>query len=395
MKVCYLLQRRELTGLSTTFLMFVYHFQGEGFHRITPFGWLHCQKEKKKFSVLFIDWEVQFNYTIKHVESMRELYKDIVSNFYWVALPLKTVSGVSRFQPEWLCWDPAVSWVRVPPIFAITEYGYFPFYKYGMTFEEFVPEFSGWLAGHNSLITLIGVRTDESLSRYMGLVSRRKLRYADDKPWTTASLDGFYYTGYPLYDWKAKDIWIYHKKTKLPYNELYDLMYQAGVPMKSMRVCEPFGPEQRKGLWLYHVLEPDTWRLVCTRVAGAHSGAIYGNQSGDFYGLRKMSKPSDLSWRDYALFLLDNMPPSTAENYRCKISIYLQWYQGQGYPIDIPDHQDKDLGVKDIPSWRRICKVIIKNDYWCKMLSFSHRPNHLYDKYTSATQEKRVKRRVL
>lgn len=81
-----------------------------------------------------------------------------------------------------------------------------------MTFEEFVPEFSGWLAGHNSLITLIGVRTDESLSRYMGLVSRRKLRYADDKPWTTASLDGFYYTGYPLYDWKAKDIWIYHKK---------------------------------------------------------------------------------------------------------------------------------------------------------------------------------------
>lgn len=89
-------------------------FSGEGFHRITPFGWLHCQKEKKKFSVLFIDWEVQFNYTIKHVESMRELYKDIVSNFYWVALPLKTVSGVSRFQPEWLCWDPAVSWVRVP-----------------------------------------------------------------------------------------------------------------------------------------------------------------------------------------------------------------------------------------------------------------------------------------
>lgn len=115
MKVCYLLQRRELTGLSTTFLMFVYHFQGEGFHRITSIWLATLPERKKKFSVLFIDWEVQFNYTIKHVESMRELYKDIVSNFYWVALPLKTVSGVSRFQPEWLCWDPAVSWVRVPP----------------------------------------------------------------------------------------------------------------------------------------------------------------------------------------------------------------------------------------------------------------------------------------
>jgi predicted phosphoadenosine phosphosulfate sulfurtransferase len=23
------------------------------------------------------------------------------------------------------------------------------------------------------------------------------------------------------------------------------------------------------------------------------------------------------------------------------------------------------------PSWRRICKVLLKNDYWCKGLSFS------------------------
>lgn len=30
----------------------------------------------------------------------------------------------------------------------------------------------------------------------MGLVSQRKLRYADDKPWTTASPEGFYYTMY-------------------------------------------------------------------------------------------------------------------------------------------------------------------------------------------------------
>lgn len=36
-------------------------------------------------------------------------------------------------------------------------------------------------------------------------------------------------------------------------------MFRAGISLRNMRVCEPFGPEQRKGLWLYHVLEPETW----------------------------------------------------------------------------------------------------------------------------------------
>lgn len=72
---------------------------------------------------------------------------------------------------------------------------------------------------------------------------------------------------YPLYDWKARDIWIYHARTGAIYNPLYDLMYRAGVPLRNMRVCEPFGPEQRRGLWLYHILEPETWARMCVRVS--------------------------------------------------------------------------------------------------------------------------------
>ncbi len=64
---------------------------------------------------------------------------------------------------------------------------------------------------------------------------------------------------------------------------LYDLMYRAGVPLRNMRVCEPFGPEQRKGLWLYHVLEPETWARMCERVSGAASGALYANESGAYF----------------------------------------------------------------------------------------------------------------
>jgi predicted phosphoadenosine phosphosulfate sulfurtransferase len=66
-----------------------------------------------------------------------------------------------------------------------------------MTFEAFIPAFSHWLAAGRSLASLIGIRTDESLHRYMALTSPTKLRFEEDKPWTTASPEGFSYTCYP------------------------------------------------------------------------------------------------------------------------------------------------------------------------------------------------------
>lgn len=350
-----------------------------------------ARSKGRQFDVLFIDWEAQFSLTIQHVHLMKELYRDVTRRFYWIALPLTTVNGVSQFQPEWIAWEPGAEWVRQPPEDAITSPDYFPFYRHAMTFEEFVPAFTEWLAGNQNLASLIGIRTEESLNRYLALTSQTKLRFEDDKPWTTASPEGFSYTCYPLYDWKTHDIWIFNARTRQPYNPLYDLMQRAGVPLHNMRVCEPFGPEQRRGLWLYHVLEPETWEKLCRRVSGVHSGGIYANESGDFFALRKkISKPEHHTWRSYALFLLDSMPQKTAEHYRNKIAIYLRWYQTRGFPDDIPDEQDNDLGYRDIPSWRRICKTLIKNDFWCKNLSFSPtKPQH-YERYSRNLRKKRT-----
>ncbi|HEO9694294.1 TPA: DUF3440 domain-containing protein [Klebsiella aerogenes] len=349
-----------------------------------------AKKKGKRFSVLFIDWEAQYQLTITHILSMKNRYQDVIENFYWVALPMKTVNGVSQHEPEWIAWEQGKEWTREPPECAITDINFFPFYRPAMTFEEFVPKFIQWLAAGYSLASLIGIRTDESLHRYLALTSSVKKRCCPDKPWTTALSDGFSYTCYPLYDWKTKDIWIFNQKSGLPYNELYNLMFQAGVKLKDMRVCEPFGPEQRRGLWLYHILEPATWEKMCIRVCGAHSGAIYANCSGDYFALRKqIRKPLHYTWRQYALFLLESMPEKTAEHYRNKISIYLRWYQARSYPVDIPDEQEKDLGARDVPSWRRICKVLIKNDFWCRMLSFSPTKSEHYERYCNRISSQR------
>ncbi|HDO1367874.1 TPA: phosphoadenosine phosphosulfate reductase family protein, partial [Aeromonas veronii] len=59
-------------------------------------------RRNKTFSVLFIDWEVQFNHTISFISNMREKYASIIDMFYWVSLPLTTINGVSQHQPEWI-----------------------------------------------------------------------------------------------------------------------------------------------------------------------------------------------------------------------------------------------------------------------------------------------------
>lgn len=68
----------------------------------------------KKISVLFIDWEAQFSSTIAHCKRMRDLYKDVIDDFYWVAIPLTTQNALTQFEPEWQCWEPGAQWVRQP-----------------------------------------------------------------------------------------------------------------------------------------------------------------------------------------------------------------------------------------------------------------------------------------
>ena len=353
-----------------------------------------ARRMRRKIDVLFIDWEAQFTSTIQHIENMRTHFHDVIDNFWWVALPLTTQNSLSQFQPEWQCWEAGTNWVRQPPSDAITDPGYFDFYQQGMTFEAFVRAFSEWFSQNRPAAVMIGIRADESYNRFLAIANARKLRFADDKPWTTVAPGGHAWYVYPIYDWKTADIWTWFAKTGSSYNTLYDLMYQAGVPLRYMRICEPFGPEQRQGLWLYHVVEPERWAAMCERVSGVRSGGIYAGHDNHFYGHRKILKPAHLSWQEYALLLLDSMPQHTSEHYRNKIAVYLHWYRKKGMP-DIPETQEGDIGSKDIPSWRRICKVLLNNDYWCRALSFSpNKPKH-YQRYSDRIKSKRMEWGIL
>ncbi len=345
----------------------------------------------RKIGVLFVDLEAQYNLTIEHISQTFEQYADVIEP-YWVCLPLHLRNAVSQFEPHWICWDPdkQADWVRQPPKMAITDSAFFPFFKVGMEFEEFISDFGHWYSKGMLTCSFVGIRSDESLNRYR-TVTGNSSNFEGHK-WTTWKSKSLY-NAYPIYDWRTEDIWRYHAKFKeKPYNRLYDRMHQAGLSIHQARICQPYGDDQRKGLWLYQVIEPETWGRVVARVNGANQGALYAQESGNILGRLKVTKPESHSWQSFAEMLLDSMPPKLSDHYRDKIAVFLRWYQTKGYMDGIPDEADpKAEADKSAPSWRRICKSLLRNDYWCKGLSFTQTKSPSYEKYKKIMKKRREK----
>jgi len=345
-----------------------------------------ARRRGERLGLLFVDLEGQYKMTIDYIHAMLDLYEDVL-DVYWVALPLNLRNAVSQFEPQWCCWEPGREddWVRPRPERAIGDPEFFPFFRHRMEFEEFVPEFGNWYAEGEPTCCFVGIRSGESLNRWRTIASVKKTTFEGQK-WTTW-ISRSLFNAYPLYDWSTADIWRYYGKTKLPYNRLYDYMHRAGLSIHQQRICQPYGDDQRKGLWLFHLIEPETWGRVVARVNGANQGALYARESGNILGNIKITKPDHMTWQEFAEHLLAGMPPKTAEHYRNKIAVFLRWYELRGYPDGIPDEGPSvDKGT---PSWTRICKALLRNDYWCKGLSFTQTLPANYRKYCELMRRRR------
>lgn len=344
-----------------------------------------AQIRKRKVGVLFLDLEAQYKLTIDHITDMMELYAEWIEPF-WVSLPIHLRNAVSQYEPQWVCWEPGreADWVRQPPPTAITDESYFPFFRRAMEFEEFVPAFGKWYAKGKLCACFVGIRSDESLNRYRTIAGRKST--FEGRQWMTWCGDHLY-NAYPIYDWRTEDIWTFNGKFQAPYNRLYDRMHQAGLTIHQARICQPYGDDQRKGLWLFHIIEPETWGRVVARVNGANQGALYVQESGNVLGYRGITKPDHLTWQDFAELILGSMPPKTCEQYKNKIAVFLKWYRDRGYPNGIPDAGE--MTDKSTPSWTRIVKALLRNDYWCKGLSFSQNKTAAFEKYQKLMKKRR------
>jgi predicted phosphoadenosine phosphosulfate sulfurtransferase len=361
-------------------------------------------KINKKIDVLFIDLECFYSQHIQYVENQFNELKDYI-NVYWVALPLTTRNAVSTYEPYYIVWDSDKKdlWIRDLPINSINlDNNIFDFYKLNMTFEAFIVKFAEWYVKKkqsNVNCALIGIRADESLNRFRA-ITNEKNKYKDIC--YSTKINNNIYNLYPIYDWRVEDIWIANSKFKWLYNPIYDLFYKAGMNLSSMRICEPFGDDQRVSLNMYRVIEPEIWRKLLLRVEGVNYGNIYCKTRA--LGYQFITLPQNHTWKSYTKFLLNTLPKEIKEHYVKKFITYIRYWYKNGSALtddivdkliknnfnvkknglskrgkkdklairflNIPDNTDIIKVNTDILSWKKMAICIIKNDVACKSLNF-------------------------
>ena len=205
---------------------------------------------------------------------------------------------------------------------------------------------------------------------------------------------------YPIYDWKTTDVWTANGKFQWDYNVLYDLYYRAGVNLERQRVASPFINEAQESLQLYRVLDPNTWGKMVGRVNGVNFTGMYGGTHA--MGWQSVKLPEGYTWREFMYFLLSTLPERARKNYLRKLSVSVNFWRTKGgclsdatiqklidakVPIIVMDNSNyktlkkpvrmeyqDDIDIpefKEIPTYKRMCVCILKNDHACKYMGFS------------------------
>jgi predicted phosphoadenosine phosphosulfate sulfurtransferase len=351
-------------------------------------------KRNRTVGVLIIDLEAQYSDTIKHLHELVSKYSSHIE-LHWICAELLLRNAVSNFEPKWVCWDSEKEniWVRPKPVYC-SDLSQYDFYAPKMEFEEFMVLFGQWYAKRGETGAFIGIRSDESLHRYRAIIADKTGMMKNGQKWTTKVAPELYNL-YPIYDWKTEDIWIYMGKNKhLPVNNIYSKMSLAGVPLSQQRLCQPYGDDQRRGLWLYHILESDTWYKLIDRVSGVNSGALYIRENGNMTGYRSIDKPDNMTWQEYTNLLLSTLPAKTRDNYVQRFKKFIVGWKKRGYEV-IPDQAPHNLEVKCwAPSWKRMARCILRNDYYCKGLGQTQPLSEAYQKFKSIQKKNRLIKQI-
>ena len=353
-----------------------------------------------KLSMYHLDYEAQYQMTTDFVTETFERFNDIKR--YWLCLPVGADCGVRMDSGTWIPWEPTKKdiWVRkMPKSENVINIDNCPFcMDIGEQDYKVQDKFAKWFSSKNGkTAVVIGIRTDESYNRFRAIKSDKKVNPYKKKNYITKYPDcGNCYKAYPIYDWGVEDIWIYNAKFEKQYNRLYDLYYQAGLSVEQMRVANPFHSCGMETLKLYRVIDPNNWGKMVGRVNGVNFASIYGGTTA--MGWKSITKPDHFTWKEYCYFLLDTLDEKTRNHYLEKLNTSIKFWKEKGGALSedtISELGDCDVGnpnnyskkrtvkfseypddldvtnFREVPSYKRMCVCIIKNDYYCKYMGFA------------------------
>lgn len=362
---------------------------------------------EKKVGIFHQDFEAQYTVTTEYIERTFNRLEG-KAELYWVCLPMATRTALSSYEMFWYPWDDRKkeAWVRnLPNHEYVIHLDNNPIttYRYRMHQEDLAKQFGRWYRithGNRKTVCLLGMRAEESLQRYSGFLNK-KYGYKDEC-WISKQFKNVWCAS-PLYDWRQEDVWHANYIFEYDYNRLYDLYHMAGLKVSQMRVASPFNDYSKDSLNLYRVLDPEIWARLVGRVQGANFACIYGRTKA--MGYRNISLPEGHTWESYTRFLLDTLPIRLKNNYVKKFNASIKFWHEKGGGLEeetireleehgyrikrngvsnytlnkksrviflekIPDNTDDIKSTKDVPSWKRMCYCILKNDHVCRFMGF-------------------------
>ena len=146
------------------------------------------------------------------------------------------------------------------------------------------------------------------------------------------------------------------------------------------------------------------WGKMLGRVNGVNFAGLYGNSAA--MGWRGVRLPEGMTWKRYLFFLLDTLPENARNNYLDKLEVSVRFWREKGgclaretilklrkmnipfefgetsgyrthkLPVRMEYLDDIDLPeFRELPSYKRMCICILKNDHCCKYMGFSPNKN--------------------
>lgn len=355
-----------------------------------------------RLAVYHMDYEAQYQMTTEYVTRTFNSLPPEVSK-YWICLPVKAQCCTSMYQSYWQPWkvDQKNIWCRDLPRHegVISEDNFNLEFNYEVSDYEFNIDFGRAISKNVKTCFMVGIRSQESLNRYRTMNRSEEANLYKGLNYTTVITENLV-NAYPLFDWRTEDVWIANGRFGYDYNKLYDVMYQAGVPLHAMRVASPFNDAAPASLKLYKTIEPHTWGKLISRVNGVNFTGIYGGTTA--MGWKSITLPQEMTWESYMYFLLDTLPEEAKNRYKEKLAVSMKFWRERGGVLSEQTIQKlKDAGIKievsdstnykttklpvrmeyvdsidisefrEIPTFKRMCICIMKNDHLCKYMGFS------------------------
>lgn len=262
------------------------------------------KRDRLPLRVVFYDEEAIPLQTVEYVERRRQ---DPRINLEWYCLPLELRNACSHDEPYWYSWAPEDEdkWVRPLPEGAVTSHPLLD--DLPRNKRPGWPEFTPALAkSHGSTAFMLGIRADESLSRFRQVAFREEDNYIINYAPGIAKV-------LPVYDFTTQDVWTAPAQLGWDYNRAYDLMEMLGISPSAQRCAPPFGEEPLGGLWVFAQAFPEIWDKMIERAPGVATAARYAKTELYGYG-GTLHKPAGITWKDFMYQTLEQQPDSVRKN---------------------------------------------------------------------------------